>query len=94
LPFSYYIYYRVAGEQARNVVRDLQEKLHACSGVRGRVVAKRDDPFLWMEVYEGVDDPPAFEAQLGRLIEQTRFAQVLAQGSARKMECFGAEPCA
>jgi len=35
-------------------------------GVRGRWMRRRDDPSTYMEVYEGVEDGPAFEAVLGR----------------------------
>ena len=85
MALCYYVYYRVTQpEQAGIVVR---------SGVRGRLLTKRDEPGLWMEVYEGVKDAPAFEAELDRLIRAMKLEVFLEPGSRRHTECFE-EPCA
>jgi hypothetical protein len=94
LPLCYYVYYRVTqSQQAGIAVRDMQSQLLARSGVRGRLLTKRDEPGLWMEVYEGVNDAPAFEAELERLIVATKLDGFLEPGSRRHTECFE-EPCA
>jgi hypothetical protein len=94
LTLCYYVYYRVTQpQQAGAAVRDMQSQLLVRSGVRGRLLIKRDEPGLWMEVYEGVNDAPAFEAELDRLITTTKLERFLAPGSRRHSECFE-ESCA
>lgn len=63
------------------------------TGVAGRLLRKRDDAATWMEIYEGVQDAPAFERSLAECVEAIRFTDVLQSGSARHLECFE-EPCA
>ncbi|MGH8769545.1 MAG: DUF4936 family protein [Burkholderiales bacterium] len=90
----YYVYYRVTQPQQAGVaVRGMQSELLVRSGVRGRLLTKRDEPGLWMEVYEGVNDAPAFEAELDSLIAAMKLEDFLAPGSRRHTECFE-EPCA
>jgi hypothetical protein len=94
LALNYYVYYRVTQTQEAGVaVRGMQSELLVRSGVRGRLLSKRDEPGLWMEVYEGVNDAPAFEAELDRLIGAMKLEGFLAPGSRRHTECFE-EPCA
>ena len=89
LALSYYIYYRVAHPgDASAAVRRLQAAIHKRYGIDGRLLKKRDEPALWMEIYEGVDDGAAFEAALADLLEGLDFSRMLAAGSARKTECF------
>lgn len=94
MPFCYYVYYRVTQPQQAGVaVRGMQSELLARSGIRGRLLTKRDEPGMWMEVYEGVNDAAAFEAELERLIAATRLDGFLEPGRRRHTECFE-EPCA
>jgi hypothetical protein len=94
LALYYYVYYRVTRPQQAGVaVRGMQSELLMRSGVRGRLLTKRDEPGLWMEVYEGVNDAPAFEAELDSLIAAMKLDGFLAPGSRRHTECFE-EPCA
>jgi hypothetical protein len=89
LAFSYYIYYRVAQPgEASAVVRKLQSAIRERYGIEGRLLKKRDEPTLWMEIYEGVEDGAAFEAGLADLAEDLDFSGLLTAGSARKTECF------
>jgi Domain of unknown function (DUF4936) len=88
---SYFIYYRVApgreplaGEQ----VRRLQATLAAATGVRCRLMTKRGEPNLWMEVYEAVSDSAAFEQALDNAVQELQLVQLLAPGSLRHVECF------
>jgi quinol monooxygenase YgiN len=66
---AYYVYYKVAPEQlpaVRRAVRELFERIERECGVRGRWLRRRDDAATYMEVYEDVRDPAAFEALLER----------------------------
>ena len=79
----YYVYYRVAPTQLQRVrdgVRELFAAIEHEFGVRGRWMHRRDDPSTYMEVYEDVEDAPAFEALLDR--EGAKL------GVQRKLECF------
>jgi quinol monooxygenase YgiN len=79
----YYVYYKVAPERVeelRNRVRVLFDSIQKQCGVRGRWMRRRDDPSTYMEVYEDVQDPAAFEAALAH--EATEF------GVERKLERF------
>ncbi|HEV8646740.1 MAG TPA: DUF4936 family protein [Burkholderiales bacterium] len=94
MALCYYVYYRVTQpQQAGLAVRGMQSALLVRSGVRGRLLTKRDEPGLLMEVYEGVNDAPAFEAELDCLIAAMKLDGFLAPGSRRHTECFE-EPCA
>jgi len=89
---GYYIYYRVApgkSAHAKQIVDSIQEKVHENTGVRGRLLHRRDDPATWMEVYEGVADDRAFGAALADAVDKSGFSGVLADGSARITEVFG-----
>ncbi len=91
MAFSYFIYYRVAkSAEAAVTVRKLQSAIHERLGIAGRVLKKRDEPAMWMEIYEGVSDAAEFEAVLAALIDGAGFDGVLAAGSTRKTECFEA----
>jgi hypothetical protein len=93
LPLSYYVYYRVGdASQASALAHELLSAIKQQTGIAGRLLRKRDDPATWMEIYEGVQDAPAFERSLAECVEAIRFTGVLQSGSARHIECFE-EPC-
>ena len=88
---SYFIYYRVApGREsaAREHVDRLQASVHRATGVRGRLMTKRGEPNLWMEVYEAVRDSPGFERALELALSESELDSLLAVGSWRSVECF------
>jgi len=92
LTLGYYVYYRVAldqAERAQRVVAALQEEVLKRTGVRGRLLHRRDDPVTWMEIYEGIADERAFDASLAAAVERCAFPSVLAAGSQRITEIFG-----
>jgi Domain of unknown function (DUF4936) len=65
----YYVYYKIAPDQAQMVrgkVLSLFEAIEKQCGVRGRWMRRRDDPSTYMEVYEDVQDAAGFEAALKR----------------------------
>lgn len=89
----YYIYYRIGEKdavEAELIVRSMQARLACRSGVAGRLLKKRDEPGLWMEVYEGVSEPQGFERLLGQLVDEYDLG-VFIDGP-RKRECFTGEP--
>ena len=66
---NYYVYYRIAPEDAaalRPRVDALFAAIERQFGVRGRWMRRRDDAGTYMEVYEDVKDEAGFEALLER----------------------------
>jgi hypothetical protein len=93
MAYSYYIYYRVAPDrvdacEAR--VLELFSTLKQSTSVAGRLLRKRSDPLLWMEVYESVRDDAKFELELEQTSSQLKIAECLQEGTARRAECFEA----
>ena len=90
---SYYIYYRVDSRsvsRARDAIQSIVAQVHRHTNIRGRWLCKVDEPLLWMEVYEGVDDEKEFEAALEQAIIATAFQRFLQPGATRKIERFQA----
>lgn len=88
----YYVYYRVRAdvshEDAEATVRAMQAALERRTGVAGRLMERRDDAVTWMEAYEGVADPQAFETALRIETETHGVAGIVEPGSARHTERF------
>lgn len=85
----YYVYYRVDpahAERAHAVVGQLQDDIFRITGVRGRRLQRRDDPWLWMEVYEAV--PAASDLPALLAAPSSAALAILASGAARTTECF------
>jgi hypothetical protein len=93
MAYSYYIYYRVAPERVKDCetrVLELFSTLKQSTGVAGRLLRKRSEPLLWMEVYESVRDDAKFELELEQTSSQLKIAECLQEGTARRAECFEA----
>ncbi|HEX2831151.1 MAG TPA: DUF4936 family protein [Burkholderiales bacterium] len=93
MAYSYYIYYRVAPQHAKECearVLDLFSALKQATAVGGRLLKKRSEPMLWMEVYDNVRDDAKFELELKQAEAQLELAQLLQEGSTRRAECFEA----
>ena len=91
MAFSYYIYYRVQPEKAaacEPVVRELLASVRTATGITGRLLKKRGEPNLWMEVYEGVKDDAKFEWELADAAGRLKIQDFLLPGSGRYVECF------
>jgi len=87
----YYIYYRIHPHfeaEAGAAVRQMQFEIEAETGIQGRLLQKRGEPRLWMEIYENVASGEVLETLLGKLEGKTGFARFLQEGSVRKTECF------
>ncbi|MDP1673723.1 MAG: DUF4936 family protein [Burkholderiales bacterium] len=91
MTWSYYIYYRVEALHTAacgEAVRKLMDAMHARTGIRGRLLKKRNEPLLWMEIYEGVVDEAKFEWELAESVAAAGIPPLLQQGSSRHIECF------
>jgi hypothetical protein len=87
---NYYIYYRVQPEHsaaAEAAVKHIQSEIAARCGITGRVLKKRDETNLWMEIYEQVESA-AFEDILAAAENKSGIAALL--DGARHKECFNA----
>ena len=90
MAYSYYIYYRVAPEHAEACelrVLELFSALKQSTSVTGRLLKKRSEPLLWMEVYENVRDDAKFELELAQAVTHLKLLECLQEG-ARRTECF------
>ena len=93
MAYSYYIYYRVAAPHAKECearVLDLFSVLKQSTAVGGRLLRKRSEPLLWMEVYDNVRDDAKFELELKQAETQLELSKYLQEGSNRRSECFEA----
>jgi Domain of unknown function (DUF4936) len=93
MAYSYYIYYRVGAAQAKACearVLELFSALKQSTNLAGKLLKKRSDPLLWMEVFENVRDDAKFELELERATSELRIGECLEEGSTRRTECFEA----
>ena len=91
MAWSYYIYYRVDAAQTdacAAVVQKLLAAVQQSTGIQGRVLKKRNEPLLWMEIYEPVADEAKFEWELAEALAASGITALLQDGSARHTECF------
>ena len=91
MAYSYFIYYRVAPEHAESCetrVLQLFALVKQSTAIAGRLLKKRSEPLLWMEVYENVRDDAKFELELEQATQQLKLAECLQEGSPRRVECF------
>lgn len=94
---AYYVYYRVspgADARAMRAVRAAQAEVAAATGTQVRLLTKRDEPDLWMEVYETIADATAFERELAAAVARYQLSKLLLAGTDRKTEIFRDAPCA
>ena len=88
--WSYYIYYRVDAEKTlpcASAVQAVFSAVRKSTGVQGRVLKKRNEPLLWMEIYEHVSDEAAFEWALAEAVAASGMLIMLQPGG-RHTECF------
>jgi len=91
MAWNYYIYYRVdAAQTGRSAVaaQMLLERMHDKTGIQGRLLRKRNEPLLWMEIYENVPDGDTFEWELAEAVNASGLQHYLQAGSTRHTECF------
>lgn len=89
---SYYVYYRIRADADRDQalcrIRAMQATLHERTGVPGRLMVRHGDASTWMEVYEPVADPPAFDIALQQAVADAGVLELIEPGSARHIEPF------
>lgn len=93
MAYSYYVYYRVTPDDAGTCearVLELFTNLQQTTGVAGRLLKKRSEPLLWMEVYENVRDDAKFELELQQAVAQLKLDECLKDATDRRIECFEA----
>ena len=93
MPCSYYIYYRVGTDKAKACelkIRELLAAVEKTTGITGRLLRKRGEPLLWMEVYEHVRDEAQFEWDLADIADQLKVKEYLEADTTRHVECFEA----
>ena len=91
MAYSYYVYYRVDGKrasEAEQAVLQLLDAVKQATGVPGRLLKKRTEPTLWMEVYENVSDEAHFEWELADIADQFKVKEYLETDTTRHCECF------
>lgn len=91
MPYSYYIYYRVDPAQADSAMARIKQLLDAVrntTGIPGRLMKKRGEPGLWMEIYENVVDEAKFERELAAAATRLKVQEFLLPGTPRHVECF------
>jgi hypothetical protein len=88
---AYYIWYRVRADdrETETVVRGMMARVACRAGVAGRLLKKRGEPRLWMEIYEDIADPEGFERQLARAVDE--FDVEMFCDDPRHAECFLSE---
>ena len=93
MAYSYYVYYRVNAERAADCearVLELFTAVQQATTVSGRLLKKRKEPLLWMEVYENVRDDAKFELELAQAVAQLKLGECMQDASERRVECFEA----
>jgi len=87
----YYIYYRVDAAhtlEASAAVKQIQYEIEAHFSVAGRLLKKRNEPLLWMEIYENVPSSEAFEAVLKTAEVKADIMRFVQGDGQRHVECF------
>jgi hypothetical protein len=89
---SYFIWYRVNRDDhdTETVIHGMMSRLACRSGVTGKLLKKRDQPGLWMEVYDEVGDAEPFERLLRQAVDE--FDVEMFIDGPRCTECFIPEP--
>lgn len=91
MAYSYYIYYRVDPGKAQAFepkIKELLAVVERATGTAGRLLRKRGEPNLWMEVYENVADEAKFEWELADIADQLKVKEYLEPDTTRHVECF------
>lgn len=91
MAFSYYIYYRIEPAKAAACearTRELLTAMRVATGIAGRLLKKRGESNLWMEVYEGIVDEAKFEWELADTAGRLNVQEFLLPSSTRYVECF------
>ncbi len=69
-------------------IKQLLDAIKITTGIPGRLMKKRGEPDLWMEVYENVADAEKFEWELAEAVSKLKATEFLPPGGGRHIECF------
>jgi hypothetical protein len=85
---NFYVWYRVEQDdpETETAVRSMMARLACRNGVAGRLLKKRDEPRLWMEVYVDVADPDGFERLMTQKVDEFDLGMFI--DGARRVEAF------
>ena len=85
---NYYVWYRVERDDAdtETAVRSMMARVGCRTGIAGKLMKKRGEPLLWMEIYENVPEPTAFERILAEKADEFDVGMFI--DGARRVECF------
>lgn len=85
---GYYVWYRVMTDDrdTETAIRGMMARLACRTGTPGRLLKKRGEPGLWMEVYEGIADPDAFARRMLQVVDEYDVEMFI--DGARHVECF------
>ena len=88
---SCFVYYRVSPDhvaEASRAAKHTIEQMRALTGVDGRLMSKVNEPLLWMEVYEDIEDRASFLSTMRQCVAQTNLARWLQGERQRHTEIF------
>ena len=88
---SCFVYYRVSAgstTQASVAVRNAIAQIQVLTSVRARLMTKTSDPLVWMEVYEGIKNQPAFLSAMRECVEAANLERWLDGDRQRHVEIF------
>jgi hypothetical protein len=84
----FYVWYRIDGDEdaCARAILGMMARLGCRTGVTGRLLKKRDEARVWMEVYDDVADPDHFQARLGQAVDEFDIGMFI--DGPRHTECF------
>ncbi|UCH47425.1 MAG: DUF4936 family protein [Betaproteobacteria bacterium] len=88
---SCFVYYRVAPDhvaEASRAARRTLEQMRIQTGIDGQLMTKVNEPLLWMEVYDDIEDETTFLSAMRECVAQTNLARWLEGERQRHTEIF------
>lgn len=85
---GYYIWYRVTADDrtTETAIRGMMARLACRTGIPGRLMKKRGEPGLWMEIYQDIADADLFARRLAQAVDEFDVEMFIDGG--RHTECF------
>jgi hypothetical protein len=85
---GYYIWYRVSRDDrdTETAIRSMMARLACRTGIPGRLMKKRGEPDLWMEIYQDIADADLLARRLAQAVDE--FDVEMFIDGARHTECF------
>ena len=85
----YFVWYGITGDPRpiREAIDAMMADVARGTGITGRLLVRHGEPVTWMEIYEDVANPVAFERELAAAARSHDVARFIA-GGARHVEAF------